>query len=188
MYRDQIYKDIIIQIALKLETINIFKLSLCCKKYYEWVWDNKLFWRNKIQQDFGIIDDNKNTYVLLEEIKEKPQFYYVKSLHDKDEYLYDLIPKVFNVYFPIVGITDINDPDYFGVCDFDIISKHSCVPAFVPNIGDVGDLTLAYYSKAIGIIFYPFESREDVLPKIKNKLYIMGSVFNIGDNFNKNDI
>lgn len=184
-----IYKDIIIQIALKLETNDIFKLSLCCKKYYEWIWDSKIFWRNKILQDFGIVDDNINTYALLEEIKERPQFYYVKSLHDKDQYLYDLIPKVFKVHFPIVGITDRNDSNYFGICNFEMISKHSYVPEFVPNIKGLGELSIAYYCKAMGIHFQPFET-QNIIFKIIDKLNMMGLIFNIGDSFdfNKNDI
>ena len=43
-------KDIIIEIAVKSE--NFYSLSLCCKKFYTYILNNKDFWRRKILYRF----------------------------------------------------------------------------------------------------------------------------------------
>lgn len=178
-----IYKDIIIQIALKCELKELLELSLSCNKYYECIWNNRLFWRMKIERDFNVIDYNPETYKILYQIKENPQKYYTKSIYEKDDYTKRLIEQAFQVYFPLVGVQNLHNPNYFGICHVEMISKRSHIPHHIPNIWESSDITLKYYTKAMGLNYYDYESLEQKIMKLYSELESYNMIFNVGDKF-----
>lgn len=177
------YKDVVIEVALKCEIKELFELSLSSKKFYEWIWNNRLFWRRKIEKDFNVIDYNIQTYSILCKMKERPQFYYTKAIYEKDEYMRRLIDQAFQVYFPLIGIVNPNNHNYFGICHVEIVAKRSHIPHHIPNIWESSDITIKYYTKAMGLEYYEYESMDQKIMKLYNELNFYNMIFKIGEKF-----
>lgn len=178
------YKDIIVEIALRLHPSDAINFSLTCKKYHEYLFKNINYWRRKIIYDFGYVCTEGTIrkcverFILLENISENPKSYYRKSIREKDEKLKMLIEEIFTVKYPYIGIIS-NDPKYFSVIDIDAI-KNNVVPEEL-DIRNAGYLTICYYARNMGIHLY--HDYEKIVPLIRRKLEKLGLIYKVGDSY-----
>ncbi len=148
-------KDIIIEIALKMD--NFINLSLSCKKFNSYILENRDFWRRKIYYDFNYlslepnIKELKELYIFLKSVSKNPQYHFRKYIRKNNSEIVEIISKSFKVYYPYIGITKINNPDYFAVID--IVNISDKIPNDVCNLIDIDEMTLTSYCRNMGIPF-----------------------------------
>lgn len=174
------YKDAMTEIAYHLNAIDVLNLSLSCKKYYRWLWDNKFFWMNRNIKEFKVFGGIE-LYIKLHEIKEAPQHYYNKSIIEKNLTVSKMIFRSFKVYFPYVGIISKYDRNYFGITNFNNLKNIPYVPDNIPNIKEAGNLTLSHYSQQMGLPYQIYNTNEELISGLQDKLYEMKLIYVIGD-------
>lgn len=177
-------KDIIIEIAVKSE--NFYSLSLCCKKFYTYILNNKDFWRRKILYRFKYLCKEKDLkklqefYILLDNISQNPQMYYRKSIIKNDYKQEQLIYNIFKVYYPYIGIVKNNNPNYFSIID--IVNLYDRIPENEINLANMDELTVWNHCRNMGIL-YTYDKTFNI-HNIKKKLSGLNLIFDINE---KND-
>lgn len=189
-------KDMIIEIAVLSD--DFYNLSLCCKKYYSYIIDNKDFWRRKIKYKFDYLSKEKDLrklkelWILLENISQNPQLYYRKSITDKDNEMSSFIFNLFKVYYPYIGIINPDSPNYFSIVDIinikDIVPgnivapDNIIIPDNIINLANMDQLSVSYHCRNMGII-YTYDETYNMY-NIKRKLSSLNLIFNTNE---KND-
>ena len=177
-------KDMIIKTGVK--SPNFHNLSLCCKKFKLYILDNAHFWRRKIFYLFKYLykeNDLKELqrfYTMLLKISKNPQLYYRKSIMYKDSYEEHLIYNIFKVYFPYIGITKKNNPNYFSIIS--IVNLYDRIPNDVINLANMDELSIWNHCRNMGII-YTYDKTFNII-NIKKKLKTLNLIFDVED---KND-
>ena len=179
------YKDIIVQIALKLSLKDLYKYSISCKKIYNMLWNSDSFWKIKMMKSFNYLEetDNREIYISLEKIKKYPSAYYRRELRKGNNDKAELYAKIYRLHFPYIGVLSKTDSEYFGIFDIYNFSYERIVPNHVVDIKDVALLSIFHHAKSMGIKCYFNETAEVIVEKIKEKLIKLNVIYYIGDDF-----
>ena len=199
-----LYKDIIIEIALRLDNTSLLSLILSCKKYKEWI-DNDNFWYKRIKYNYPSIDLNKivwvlnfkQLYIFLNNYNLNPEKQFRKYIRSSEIQKADLLQQAFNLKFPYIGIIrdnrndkdnkndkdnrNDNDNEYFAILDVINLDISKIISDNIPSLNELGHLTLSTHASNMGIKTYKYTPREDIIDKIKECLISKNLIYEIGD-------